>query len=78
MSEGRNAPRERGNNSPITRARMAAGMTQGQLAEAAGCRQKDISNWERGEHLPRIDTAYKIAVALGCTMEDLIDKERIL
>ena len=27
-------------------ARQAAGMTQGQLAEAIGCRVKDISRWE--------------------------------
>lgn len=76
MSEGRKAPRERGNKSPITAARMAAGLTQGQLAEAIGCTQKDVSRWERGVYSPRIDVLAKMAGALGCSLEDLIDKSR--
>ena len=76
MSEGRKAPRERGNKSPITAARMAAGLTQGQLAEAIGCTQKDVSRWERGVYSPRIDVLVKMAGALGCPLEDLIDKGR--
>lgn len=76
MSEGRKAPRERGNNSPITAARMAAGMTQGQLAAEIGCTQKDISRWERGVFSPRVDVLVKMAGVLNCTMEDLINKGR--
>lgn len=76
MSEGRKAPRQRGNDSPITRARIAAGMTQGQLAEAIGCRQKDVSAWERGNREPRIDTLRRISDALGCTIGELIDEGR--
>lgn len=76
MSEGRKAPRGRGNKSPITAARMAAGLTQGQLAEAIGCTQKDVSRWERGVYSPRIDVLVKMAGALGCSLEDLIDKSR--
>jgi len=74
MSEGRKAPRDRGNASPIARMRMAAGLTQGQLAEKLGCLQKDVSIWERGKSLPRLDTAYRMAKILGCAMEDLIDE----
>lgn len=76
MNEGRKAPRERGNKSPITAARMAAGLTQGQLAEAIGCTQKDVSRWERGVYSPRIDVLVKMAGVLGCSLEDLIDKSR--
>lgn len=76
MSEGRKAPRERGNDSPITRARMAAGMTQSQLAEVIGCTQKDVSRWERGVYSPRVDVLVKMAGALGCPLEDLIDPSR--
>lgn len=76
MSEGRKAPRERGNRSPITAARMAAGLTQGQLAERIGCTQKDVSRWERGVYSPRIDVLVKMAGALGCSLEALIDKGR--
>lgn len=76
MSEARKAPRERGNKSPITAARMAAGLTQGQLAEKIGCTQKDVSRWERGVYSPRIDALVKMAGALGCSLEDLVDKSR--
>ena len=72
MTEGRNAPRNTGNTSPIARARMSAGMTQGQLAEATGHRQKDISRWERGVVRPGVDNLVKIARATGCTLQDLI------
>lgn len=76
MSEPRRGPRDRGNRSPITAARMAAGLTQGQLAEAIGCTQKDVSRWERGVFSPRVDALVKMASALGCSLEDLIDKGR--
>lgn len=72
MSEGRKAPRQRGNDSPITRARLAAGMTQGQLAEAIGQTQKDVSRWERGVYKPRAEVLIRIAGTLGCSIEDLI------
>ena len=73
MSEPRRGPRQRGNESPITNARMAAGMTQGQLAEAIGKTQKDVSRWERGVCAPRTDVLIGIAVALKCPLEGLIE-----
>lgn len=74
MNEGRKAPRERGNRSPIARARLAAGMTQGQLAQIIGCYQKDVSEWERGVQSPRVETLMKISAALGCKVDDLLAK----
>ena len=47
-------------------------MTQAQLAAAVGCTQKDVSRWERGVYSPKTETLSKIAQALGCTMEDLL------
>ena len=72
MSGGRKAPRERGNDSPITAARLAAGMTQAQLAAAIGCLGKDVSRWEHGTYKPRIETLRKMAEVLNCSMEDLL------
>lgn len=68
----RTDPRPRGTNSPITASRLAAGMTQAQLAAAVGCTQKDVSRWERGVYSPKTETLSKIAQALGCAMEDLL------
>lgn len=65
-------PRPSGSKSPITAARLAAGMTQAQLAASVGCAQKDISRWENGSRNPKTDSLQKIAQVLGCTMEDLI------
>ena len=65
--EGHKAPRERGNEG-----RMAAGMTQGQMAAALGCSQKDVSRWEHGARTPRVETLAKIAGVFGCKIEDLI------
>ena len=43
-------------------------MTQGQLAEAIGCRVKDISRWENGHVEPGVLTVKKIAQVLGCSI----------
>lgn len=67
----RTDPRDRGNDSPITRLRLAKGWTQAQLAEEVGCLRGDISRWERGERRPNTGSAIKLARALGCKIEDL-------
>ena len=56
----------------LREARQRAGMTQAQLAEAIGCKQKDVSRWEAGQIEPGVLTVKKMAQALGCSMEDLV------
>lgn len=56
----------------LKRARQAAGLSQADLAEKVGCRQKDISRWESGLHEPGALTLKKMAQALGCSMDDLV------
>ena len=56
----------------LKRARKAAGMSQADLAEKVGCRQKDISRWESGLHEPGALTLKKMAQVLGCSMDDLV------
>lgn len=73
MSEyDRSAPRPRGNDSPITRLRLAKGWTQARLAEEVGCLRGDISRWERGSRRPNTGSAIKLARALDCKIEDLL------
>ena len=67
----RTDPRDRGNDSPITRLRLAKGWTQAQLAEEVGCLRGDIGRWERGERRPNTGSAMKLARALDCKIEDL-------
>ena len=70
MTDYRTAPR-RTNDSTLARIRIERGLTQCQLADRIGCRQKDISRWESGVHTPRTASLLKLAIALGCTMEEL-------
>lgn len=49
-------------------------MTQADLAELLGVTPAAISRYESGERIPDIVTAAKIANALGCKIDDLIDK----
>lgn len=68
----RTDPRPRGASSPLSSARMAAGLTQAQLAQEVGCTQKDISRWENGIRNPKMATLQKMAHALKCPLEELI------
>lgn len=55
----------------IRKARKTAGLTQSQLAEKVGCKQKDVSRWENGR--PMMETTLKkLADALGVSMDSLI------
>lgn len=51
-------------------------MTQKQLALLAEVSQGKISEYESGKVIPRIDTGFKIASALECTMEELLNGKR--
>ena len=53
------------------------GMNQRQLSEASGVPQPMISQIKTGDvPNPTIGTLYKLALALECTVDELIDKER--
>lgn len=58
--------------SPIRAARIAAGMTQQQLADALGIAQQSVARWETGEREPRVSTLKRIAAALGCDLSALL------
>ena len=68
----RTSPRARGAQSPIAAARIAAGLTQAQLAEAVGCKPLAISRWEHGFCSPSSHALSLMAQVLGCQMDDLI------
>lgn len=52
----------------IRQARLAAGMTQAALANAANTRERNIVRWENDQHAPRLDHVAAIARA---TKKDL-------
>lgn len=50
-------------------------MTQKQLSVRTGISQENLSRYESGKRSPKIGTAFKIAKALGCTVDELIKKQ---
>lgn len=50
-------------------------MTQSDLAQLVDTTQAAISRYENGENSLSLETAARIATALGCKIEDLIKEE---
>lgn len=50
-------------------------ITQSELAQILGVSQANISQWEKGEALPRADKLPVIAQALHCTIDELFSPD---
>lgn len=57
----------------LNRARKRAGISQEEAAVRASLHRTEIGLLERGERLPRIDTAIKLAGAVGVDPADLLE-----
>lgn len=57
----------------IKKYREQAGMTQLELAEAIGVTQSAVAMWESGLRKPDIFSLMRIAKALKCTTDALLD-----
>lgn len=55
--------------------RKALGLTQKELAEKAGITHAAINRYENGLRVPSVNIAIRIAHALGCTVEELVEGE---
>lgn len=61
----------------LSRRREANGLSQRKLAVISGVSQAIISDIENGKtKSPTVDTAIKLANAVGCTVEDLFQQDR--
>lgn len=56
----------------VRRLRVAAGLTQAQLAERVEAANETISRIERGKLAPSVDLLGKIAKAVGTTIDDVL------
>lgn len=54
--------------------RKQKGYTQQKLSLLSEVSQGKISEYEKGEVIPRADTAMRLAEALGCTLDELMGK----
>ncbi|NLU24442.1 MAG: helix-turn-helix transcriptional regulator [Clostridiales bacterium] len=59
----------------IKNARLSIPMTQSELAKKLSVTPQNISQYERGIKNPKMETIAKIAMALGCRIEDLLELE---
>lgn len=64
-----NHAREEYNAQILLDARKNAGLTQAELAQRIGADKSYISRVERGLTIPSVATLYKIAAAMGMTVE---------
>lgn len=55
----------------LRRQRMAAGLTQQELAEKAGIRRETLANIERGRYNPSLRTAQTLAGLLGFSTDEV-------
>jgi transcriptional regulator with XRE-family HTH domain len=55
----------------IRRARETRGMTQSELADAADVGANYVPRLERGEMVPSVEAAWRLARALGVSLDDL-------
>ena len=59
----------------IKKLRLAAGLTQEQLAKKVDVDQSAVSLWEAGKAKPLRKIHKKLAKVLGCSIDDLLKEE---
>jgi len=55
--------------------RKSRGITQGELAERANIHRVTIAKYETGKFEPGRENLFKLASALGCTAEELMQQK---
>jgi len=61
----------------LRQARLAAKMTQQQLAERIDRTQSHVSGYETGERTPTLEVTTRLAAALGVTVHWLCGEDRV-
>lgn len=71
MSTRKNPEETRAVGLALLMLRRDAGMTLCQLSAASGATASNLSRYEQGHTMPRLDTLRRVVAALGLTMPDL-------
>lgn len=61
----------------IKQKREEMNMTQGQFSQFTGVPQQTISSLEIGARQPLLISALRVAIACGCTVEELVDDDEL-
>ena len=57
----------------LPRMRVARGLKQAELARKLGVSRSIVCCWESGKRTPSLDQAARLAQALECTLDDLVN-----
>lgn len=60
----------------IRAVRLAADMTQEELAQRMGVHPAAVCQWERGRNYPRMELAIRMACILDCGLDDIFPAAR--
>lgn len=77
MAEGQNIINRNEFTEHIRRLRIAKGLLQTDLCNATGICPSTLSRIESGRSLPSLEVAARLAVALGITLDRLVDAGRV-
>lgn len=72
MRRGVPAPVEKWSGERLKAARLAAGMSQKEVAEKMGIKQPQFARYENGVTEPTATLLQRISCAIGCSMDDLV------
>lgn len=61
----------------IKKARMIAGLTQGELAEQLGISPVQVSKWEHGKSFPAVKRLKQVSEVLNVPVADLIEERAV-
>ena len=61
----------------VKKHRTARGMTQKELAQAAGVSRQSVISIERGRYVPSLPLALKLARIFGCATDDLFQSTEV-
>ncbi len=70
----RNNQHEGGDTLKLRQVRTEKGLTQAELSKRSGVSRSKISQYESGQMFPQVPTLLKLANALDCTMNDLVEQ----
>ena len=59
----------------VTKTRKMLGLTQNELASRSGVSRSTIARIETSNSFPNLRTVQKLAVVLGCTIDDLLTSD---
>ena len=69
---------ERGEQMSLKEIRVSKGLTQQKLSDLSGVAREVIARTETGKTVPELQTIIRLAKALDCSIDDLVNKDAVV